>query len=195
MQRVSEKHQILKVFHKCSIKNLWISAELAICNCMVHAFSVASKMREPTVQIWWVYPFYPIGPLDLTLSPFPCPPACLDVLDTPKPHVKQSKPLAKIVFKRARWNSFLSILSQVDAAPPLNSGHNPLESSSNSTRLMVGNWLLCIQDPPCLVILWCVLEGIVEVWTNNILYPFIEGQTYLGMLRGANMISALNEPK
>ena len=38
-------------------------------------------------------------------------------------------------------------------------------------------------------------EGCVEVWTKNILYWFIEGQTHFGMSRGANLSLALYEPK
>ena len=38
-------------------------------------------------------------------------------------------------------------------------------------------------------------RGSVDIWTNNILYRFIEGQTHIGMPRGANMDLALNVPK
>ena len=35
----------------------------------------------------------------------------------------------------------------------------------------------------------------MEVWTKNILYWSIEGQTRFGMPRGAEIYLALNEPK
>ena len=56
-------------------------------------------------------------------------------------------------------------------------------------------WLFCIQDFPCLVSFQCILGGSVEVWMKDILYWFIEGQTYFGMPRGAKMSLALNELK
>jgi hypothetical protein len=34
----------------------------------------------------------------------------------------------------------------------------------------------------------------VEVWTENILYRFMEGQAHFGMPRGAKMSLALHEP-
>jgi hypothetical protein len=39
------------------------------------------------------------------------------------------------------------------------------------------------------------VQVIMEVWTKDILYWFIEGQTHIGMPRGAKMNLALNEPK
>ena len=49
----------------------------------------------------------------------------------------------------------------------------------------------CIQHLPSSV----NVEVVMEVWTKDILYWFIEGQTHIGMPRGAKMNLALNEPK
>ena len=49
--------------------------------------------------------------------------------------------------------------------------------------------------PPCLVNWWCMLGGSVEIFTKNILYPFMKGQYHFGMSRGATMSFALNEVK
>ena len=59
---------------------------------------------------------------------------------------------------------------------------------------MVGSWLFCLQNFPCLVSFWCMRGGSVEVWTKNILYRFMEGQTHFGMPRGVKMSLALHEP-
>jgi hypothetical protein len=53
-----------------------------------------------------------------------------------------------------------------------------LELSSNSTWLLVGSWLFCLQNLPCLVSFWCMRGDSVEVWTKKILYRFIKGQTH-----------------
>ena len=47
-----------------------------------------------------------------------------------------------------------------------------LEFSSNSTWLLVGGWLICMQILPCLVNFQCMLGGSsVEIWTkSHILY-------------------------
>jgi hypothetical protein len=42
-----------------------------------------------------------------------------------------------------------------------------LESSSNSSWLLVGSWLFCLQNLPCLVSFWCMRGGSVEVWTKK----------------------------
>jgi hypothetical protein len=39
----------------------------------------------------------------------------------------------------------------------------------------------CRQHLPCSVCFWCMLGGSVEVWTKNILYRSIEGQTHFSM--------------
>ena len=39
-----------------------------------------------------------------------------------------------------------------------------------------------------------MLGGSVDVWTKNILYWIIKSSTYFGMVRGAKMSLALNEP-
>ena len=52
-----------------------------------------------------------------------------------------------------------------------------LELFSNSSILLGGSWLFCLQSFPCLVSFRCMFGGRVEVWTKNILYWFIEGQT------------------
>ena len=62
-----------------------------------------------------------------------------------------------------------------------------LSDSSNLTWLLVGFGRLAYNT--CLVYFWCMLEGSVEVWTKN-----IEGQTYVGMPRGAKLGLALHEP-
>ena len=54
------------------------------------------------------------------------------------------------------------------------------------------SWLFSIQHFPCSVSFWCVLGGNVGVWTKNTLYRFVEGQTHLGMSRGAKMSLAPN---
>ena len=56
----------------------------------------------------------------------------------------------------------------------------------NSTELLVGSSLFCIQHLPCLVHAQSM---------NNILYRFIAAQTHFGMPRGAKMSLALNESK
>ena len=48
---------------------------------------------------------------------------------------------------------------------------------------------------PCPVVLRCMLGVHVEVRTKNILYRFIEGQTYFGISRRAKISLVLNEPK
>jgi hypothetical protein len=62
-----------------------------------------------------------------------------------------------------------------------------LELSFNSTWLLVGSWLFCLQILPCLVNFWCMRGGSVEVWIKDILYWFMEDQTHFGMSRGAKM--------
>ena len=52
-----------------------------------------------------------------------------------------------------------------------------LELSFNSSWLLVGSWLFCLQNLPCLVSCRCMFGVRVEVWTKNILYRFNEGQT------------------
>jgi hypothetical protein len=51
-----------------------------------------------------------------------------------------------------------------------------LELSFYSSRLLVGSWLSCLQNLPCLVRLCCMCEGSAEAWTKSILYRFMEGQ-------------------
>ena len=69
-------------------------------------------------------------------------------------------------------------------------------SSFDSTGHLVRSWLFCIQHVPCLVRFWCMLGVGVGVWTKNILYRLVEGQTYIGMQsRGAKISLALNDPK
>ena len=64
-------------------------------------------------------------------------------------------------------------------------------SSSNSTWLLVGNWLFCLQYLPCSVSFWCMLGGSVEI-LKNILYGFYKvSNSYWG----ANMSLALDERK
>lgn len=71
-----------------------------------------------------------------------------------------------------------------------------LELSSNSGWLLVRNWFICIEHLPCFVRFQCMLGGrSVEVWAKNFLCWFIKGQTHFGMLRGAKMDLALDEPK
>jgi hypothetical protein len=69
-----------------------------------------------------------------------------------------------------------------------------LELSFNSSWLLIGSWLFCFQNFPCLVSIWCMRGCSVEVWTKNILYWFMKGQTHFGMPRGAKMSLALHEP-
>ena len=69
-----------------------------------------------------------------------------------------------------------------------------IELYFNSSWLSVGSWLFCLQKLPCLVSFWCMRGGSVEVWTKNILYQFMKGQTHFGMQRGAKMSLALHEP-
>ena len=78
-------------------------------------------------------------------------------------------PLSKIgtnSFLRLQYPGILILVS-----------HLEIELSSNSTWLLVGGWLFCIQHLPCLVSFWCMLGGRVNVWMKNILYWFVEGQT------------------
>ena len=62
---------------------------------------------------------------------------------------------------------------------------------------MVRSWLSCIQHLLKSVPFWCTFGGSsVEVWTQNILYQFIESQFQFGMpSRGAKMSLAFNEPQ
>jgi hypothetical protein len=53
---------------------------------------------------------------------------------------------------------------------------------------LVGSWLFCLQNLPCLVSLWCMRGGSVEVWTKNILYRFMEGQTHFGILSNSSKL-------
>jgi hypothetical protein len=67
--------------------------------------------------------------------------------------------------------------------------------SLNSSWFLVGSWLFCLQNLPCLVRFWCMRGGSVEVWTKNILYRFMEGQTHFGMpKRGVKTSLTLHEP-
>jgi hypothetical protein len=52
---------------------------------------------------------------------------------------------------------------------------------------LVGSWLFCLQNFPCLVSFWCMHGGSVEVWTKNSLYRLMKGQTHFGMPRGAKI--------
>jgi hypothetical protein len=69
-----------------------------------------------------------------------------------------------------------------------------IELSSNSTWLLVGSWLFCLHNLPCLVNFWCTRGGSVEVWTKNILYQFLEGQTHFSTSWHAKMSLTLYEP-
>ena len=69
-----------------------------------------------------------------------------------------------------------------------------IELSSNSTWLLVGSWLFCLQNLPCLVSFLCMPGGSVEVWTKNILYRFMEGQTLFSTSWHAKMSLTLHEP-
>ena len=40
-----------------------------------------------------------------------------------------------------------------------------LELSFNSTWLLVGSWLFCLQNLLCLISFWCMRGGSVEAWT------------------------------
>ena len=42
------------------------------------------------------------------------------------------------------------------------------KDNSNSTWLLVGRLLFCMQDLPCSVRFWCILGGSEEVWMENI---------------------------
>ena len=46
-----------------------------------------------------------------------------------------------------------------------------IDLSSNSTWLLVGSWLFCIQHLPFSVSFRCMLGGSVEIWTKNIPIP------------------------
>jgi len=54
-----------------------------------------------------------------------------------------------------------------------------IELSFNSTWVLVGSWLFCLQNPPCLVSLWYMRGGSMEVWTKNILYWFMRAKLIL----------------
>ena len=69
-----------------------------------------------------------------------------------------------------------------------------LELSSNSSWLLVRSWLFCLQNLPCLLSFWCMRGGSVEVWTKDILYQFMEGQTHFGISWHAKMSLALHAP-
>ena len=71
-----------------------------------------------------------------------------------------------------KW-SFLWALSYKNGSTLVN------QTYPTSTWLFLRRWLICIQHLPCLVSFWCMLRGSVEVWTKNILYQFIEGQTHM----------------
>lgn len=70
-----------------------------------------------------------------------------------------------------------------------------LEFSFKSMGLFIWSRLFCTQYLPCSVRFQCILEGGEEVWTRSILCQFIEGQTHLGVWKGAKMGLALYEPK
>ena len=74
---------------------------------------------------------------------------------------------------------------------------NNIKLSFNSAWLLVGIWLFCIQHLPYWVRFWCMFgSSSVEVWTQNILYQFIESQFQFGMpSRGGKMSLAFNEPQ
>jgi hypothetical protein len=69
-----------------------------------------------------------------------------------------------------------------------------LELSSNWTRLLVGCWLFCLQNLPCLVSSWCMRGVSVEVWTKNILYRFMKSQTHFSTSWHTKMSLTLHEP-
>ena len=68
-----------------------------------------------------------------------------------------------------------------------------IKLSSKSAWLLDRHWLSCIQHLSCSVSFQCMLKGSVEVWTKEILYQFIEGQTQFYMPRGAEMSVAVNK--
>jgi hypothetical protein len=53
-----------------------------------------------------------------------------------------------------------------------------IKLSSKSSWLLVRSWLLCLQNVPCLVSLWCTSGSSMEFWTKYILFRFMEGQTH-----------------
>ena len=66
--------------------------------------------------------------------------------------------------------------------------------SSNSTWLLVSSWLICIQCLPCSESFQCMLGGRVEVWLQNILHWFIEGQIHSGISGDAKMsLDSMNQ--
>ena len=72
-----------------------------------------------------------------------------------------------------------------------------MELSFNSSCLLVGSWLFCLQNLPCLVSVRCMCWescGLVEVWTKNILYWFIEGQTHFSNACGAKIECSTFKP-
>ena len=86
---------------------------------------------------------------------------------------------------------------------PRHGSFDTIELSFNSSWLLVGSGLFCLQNLPCLVGFRCMFRGRVEVWTKNFLYRFIEGQTnfsttfwsskFSDMSRGNNLMRLCNE--
>ena len=91
------------------------------------------------------------------------------------------------------WLRPSNILQQVHGLQPEDTSEQTEVGSTLRVFLqlymaLVGSWLFCIQQLPCLVSLQCMPGGSVEVWTKNILNWFIVGQTHFGMPRGAKWV-------
>ena len=69
-----------------------------------------------------------------------------------------------------------------------------MESSFNSKEPLVGSWLFCIEHLPCLVSFRCIGLRWCGGLSTEVSISVYEGQTYLGMPRGAKENLALNEP-
>ena len=71
-----------------------------------------------------------------------------------------------------------------------------IELSSDSTWLLVGSWLFCIQRLSHSVRFWCLIRGSGEVRTKkNSKIVHCGSNSYIGMPRGPTWSLVLNEPK
>ena len=70
-----------------------------------------------------------------------------------------------------------------------------LEFSFNSSWFLVGSWLFCLQNLPCLVSFRCICWRWCGGCKKSILNRFIEGQTHFTFTKNANKSNQLSRLK
>ena len=110
------------------------------------------------------------------------------------PHCLQTCPaiIGRVVCKSTNSRPKVMLSSRITLARNI---LTTIELSFNSMGLLVESWLFCVQYLSCSMCFWCMLGGSFLIWMTSNLFWFIEGQTHLGVQRGARMSLALNEPK